>query len=156
MSSHFSRIEGGYTMRILLMRLIPKIHRAVFRLTRGRTGGRMGSMSIMLLTTTGRRTGQPRATPVAYFMDGDRYVLAGSNGGLDTDPAWVLNIRALPTATVQVRDRTFTVEAQLATPDERDRLWARLVEIAPGYQNYAKRTSRIIPMITMTISYAAT
>lgn len=136
-------------MRKLLLRVVPRIHRAVLRLTRGRVGGRMSTMPIMLLTTTGRRTGQPRTTPLAYFMDGDRYVLTGSNAGLDTDPAWVLNIKAQPAATAQVRDRTFTVEAQIAAPAERDRLWAKLVEIAPGYQNYATRTSRTIPMVTL-------
>lgn len=136
-------------MKTLMLRLIPRVHRTLFRLTKGRFGSRMRTMPILLLTVTGRKSGQPRTTPLAYLEDAGGYVVTASNAGLDTDPAWLLNLRADPRATVQIRDRSIGVKAEVAGPRDRERLWARLIEVAPGYTEYEKQTHREIPMVLL-------
>ncbi len=125
------------------------IYILLYRLTGGKFGGKVQGLGVLLLTTTGRKTGQPRTTPLGYFEAEGNYVIIASNAGSDRHPAWFHNLRNNPHATIQINDRTFEVSAELAGPDQRGLLWARLVEIAPAYANYAKKTRREIPLITL-------
>jgi deazaflavin-dependent oxidoreductase (nitroreductase family) len=108
--------------------------------------GRVWNLPILLLTTTGRKSGVSRTTPLCYLIDGDDLVVVASNGGMDWFPDWWLNLQNDPQATVEIGRSRRTVVARAATPDERERLWATLTAIAPGYLEYERRTSRQIPL----------
>lgn len=132
-----------------LFRPIMAIAVYLYRLTGGKFGGKVQGLRVLLLTTTGRKTGKKRTTPVGYFEQDGGYVITGSNAGFDNHPAWFLNLRSIPRATIQVNDRQLEVEAEIAGPEQRARLWSRLMELAPSYGNYAKRTSREIPLVIL-------
>ncbi|MEO3743063.1 nitroreductase/quinone reductase family protein [Plantactinospora sp. B5E13] len=118
--------------------LVVPADRLVARLTRGRVIA-LGMVPSLLLTTTGRRSGQPRSTPLLAVPDGDAYVVVGSNWGRTTHPAWTVNLLADPAATVTVRGREIPVHGRLAEGAERDRLWRLLVGEWPAYQTYVHR-----------------
>ncbi len=124
-------------------------HRAVYRLTGGRLLGRVAGMPVLLLTTTGRRSGQARTTPLTYFEDGNELVVVASNGGEDRPPAWWLNLRAHPDATITIGPRSHSVTARDATNEEHARLWPMITTTHPGYAAYARRTTRPIPVILL-------
>lgn len=111
-------------------------------------GHRLGPQRILLLTTTGRKSGQPRTQPLAYFRDdaGGIYVVA-SNWGNDAPPAWYLNAQANPHVRVQLRRDTFDAVATRATPDERARLWPGLIARQPRYARYQATAAREIPLV---------
>lgn len=121
-------------------------HRRLYRLSGGRAVGRVWNLSILLLTTTGRKSGASRTTPLCYFSDGDNLVVVASNGGMDWFPDWWLNLLSEPRATVEIGRSRRAVVARPASPEERARLWAALVAVAPGYLEYERRTSREIPL----------
>ncbi|MBL7497237.1 nitroreductase family deazaflavin-dependent oxidoreductase [Frankia sp. CNm7] len=104
----------------------------------------------LLLTTTGRRSGQPRRTALIYGQDGGDYVIVASVGGAPKHPLWYLNLTADPAVTVQVGADVFEATARVATPDEKARLWPRMVEVWPPYADYQKRTDRDIPVVLLT------
>jgi deazaflavin-dependent oxidoreductase (nitroreductase family) len=128
------------------LRLASAAHRTLYRLSGGRAANSVWHLSILLLTTTGRKSGTPRTTPLCYFSDGDDLVVVASNGGMDWFPDWWLNLLSQPRATVEIGRSRRTVVARQASPDERERLWATLTTIAPGYLEYQKRTRREIPL----------
>jgi deazaflavin-dependent oxidoreductase (nitroreductase family) len=107
------------------------------------------TIRVLLLTTTGRRSGKRRTAPLGYFESDDAYVITASNGGSPRQPAWYYNLRADPSATIQVGKSVIEVHAEEATGEDRDRLWARLVEVAPTYRMYGSRTNRRIPMFVL-------
>ena len=121
----------------------------LYRLTGGGIGGRVQSLPVLLLTTTGRKSGKTRTVPVGFLRDGSAYVIIASNAGLPRHPAWFLNLESHPQATIQVKKRQMQVKAETANPEKRRELWARLMEVAPGYANYEKRTSREIPVVIL-------
>jgi len=125
------------------------MHAAIYRSSGGKVMGKLGGMNILLLTTTGRKSKQTRTIPISYFSDGDAYVLTGSNNGRDQHPGWYFNLKADPHAKVQVGAEVFDVTAVQASPDEKKRLWAKLINIGPNYANYAKKTTRDIPMMML-------
>ncbi len=124
-------------------------HRAVYRLTRGRLLGRVAGMPVLLLTTTGRRSGRARTTPLTYFEDGSEFVIVASNGGEDRAPAWWLNLSAHPEATITIGARSHSVTARAATGEEHERLWPMITAAYPGYAAYAQRTTRPIPVVVL-------
>jgi len=126
-----------------------RIHRAVYRASGGRVGARLAGLDMLLLTTTGRKSGEPRTQPLACFADGDDWVVVASNGGQDHHPAWFLNLEACPDAHIQVGSEQRAVRAQVAEGAERARLWPWLVERNPIYGRYAKRTGRRIPVVVL-------
>jgi len=128
------------------LKLMSAVHRRLYRLSGGRAVGRVWHLSILLLTTKGRKTGTPRTTPLCYFTDGDDLVVVASNGGMDWFPDWWLNLMSEPRATVEIGRSRRAVVARRASPEERERLWAALTAIAPGYLEYQRRTSREIPL----------
>jgi deazaflavin-dependent oxidoreductase (nitroreductase family) len=121
----------------------------LYRISNGKIGGRLPGLEVLLLTTTGRRTGKERTTPLGYFVDQDSYIIIGSNAGFDTHPAWFYNLKSQPHATIQVKDKQFVVNAEVAGPDKRLQLWEQLSELAPFYGNYARKTHREIPMVIL-------
>jgi deazaflavin-dependent oxidoreductase (nitroreductase family) len=128
------------------LKLMSGLHRLIYRASGGRAAGKVWNMSVLLLTTTGRKTGSPRTTPLSYFADGDDLVVVASNGGMDWFPDWWLNLMSEPRASVRLGRSTRAVVAREASPEERERLWATLTAIAPGYLEYQKRTRREIPL----------
>jgi deazaflavin-dependent oxidoreductase (nitroreductase family) len=122
-----------------------------FRRNGGKVGGQFEGFPLLLLTSTGARSGAQRVNPVAYFdIDGKIYVV-GSSAGRDRDPAWAHNIRANPRASVEIgADAPLTVNAHELPRDERDRIYEILVQRAPGFADYEKQTNRIIPVFELT------
>ncbi|MER7366692.1 nitroreductase family deazaflavin-dependent oxidoreductase [Nonomuraea wenchangensis] len=120
-----------------------------FRANEGRVGGMFEGSPLLLLTTTGARSGRQVTTPVMYLPDGERYVIIASNAGADTHPAWYHNLRAHPVATVEVGTDTFQAKAVPVEGEERDQLYARMVAVAPGFADYERKTSRRIPVLAL-------
>ena len=122
------------------VRLAWYIHRALYRVTRGRVGlwrARADRWGTMRLTTTGRRTGQPRSVIIGYLQDGPDLVTLAMNGWADGEPAWWLNLQAQPDADVVLADGPRVVRGRAAAGDERSRLWDRWREIDPRLDSYA-------------------
>ena len=132
-----------------LIALITALHRFVYQKSGGRIGGRLPGKRFLLLTTTGRRTGQERTQPLLYVRDGNRFVVVGSNGGDDRAPAWWLNLKAQPEARVQADRETHAVRAREAHGAERDALWVSLDRSYQYYADYRRRTSREIPVVIL-------
>ncbi len=103
-------------------------------------------MPVLLLTTTGRRSGRRRTVPLTYLEDARNLVLVASYGGSPTHPAWFLNLEANPEVEVQIGRERRTMRARRGTPEERARLWPRVVEAYDGYASYQRRTCREIPL----------
>jgi deazaflavin-dependent oxidoreductase (nitroreductase family) len=127
-----------------------KLHTPLYRMTGGRFGHRTGGLSHLLLTATGRKSGEKRTCPLTYLEDGGRYVLIASNGGNEKHPVWYLNLKAQPRATVEVGPRKLDVIASTATGEERARLWAAAVRMNAQYATYEGITSREIPVVILT------
>jgi deazaflavin-dependent oxidoreductase (nitroreductase family) len=139
--------------RRLLVRSATKylgaLHRLLYRVSGGRLGGRVWDLPVVLLTTTGRRSGKARTVPLCSLSDGDDVVVIASYGGLDQPPAWWLNLEANPHAELLSGREQRAVTARNANPEERARLWAELTSRAPGYLEYERRTSREIPVVIL-------
>jgi len=121
----------------------------LYRLTNGAIGGRMGSQPVLLLTTTGRKSGRPHTIPISYFMDGETRFLVASNGGADRNPAWYFNLTTHPQVELQVKGERISATATPAAPDERARLWTQVVAAAPNYARYQHNTRREIPIVLL-------
>jgi deazaflavin-dependent oxidoreductase (nitroreductase family) len=125
-----------------------------FRANAGKVGPPFDGANMVLLTTTGAKTGRPRLTPLVYRRDGDRMLIIGSYGGAPKHPAWFLNLRANPTVTVEVGDGTtidrFEATATVLPDEERDELWPTITAEMPGFAEYQEKTSRKIPVIALT------
>ncbi|HEY3070195.1 MAG TPA: nitroreductase family deazaflavin-dependent oxidoreductase [Gaiellaceae bacterium] len=137
-------------MRRWLFRLTTRVHTPLYRLTKGRIGGSMGRAPILILTTTGRKTGELRSNPLLYQQDGDAYLVVASAGGQPKNPAWYRNLEANPEAEIQVKDRTLPVRAETAGPDRRPRLWQKMTAVWPGYDEYQTKTEREIPVVVLS------
>src|SRR4051812_29561733 len=124
-----------------LLRWSGKANVPLYRLSRGRIGGRVGRAPVLLLTTTGRKSGASRTAPVLYMRDGKRLVVIGSNAGNARAPAWALNLRATPEAEVEVGADRRAVRARVAEGEERADLWRRMNEEYAGFEDYRERTS---------------
>lgn len=134
----------------LVNKVLGGAHALTFRLTKGRVGGRIGEHDVVLLTTTGRRSGQPRTVPLTYLPDDGRLVLVASNGGRDQHPAWYLNLSADPNVVAQLHgDETRHLRARVATPEEKAVLWPRVVAWWDRYEGYQRKTSRDIPLVIL-------
>ena len=130
-------------------RVVAGLHTALYRATGGRVGRSVGGVPVLLLTTTGRRSGRERTTPLGYVEDGRALAVVASNGGMDWFPAWWLNLQARPEATIEIGRRRMPVRAEKADPEERARLWPRFTGLYPGYAKYEERTSREIPVVLL-------
>lgn len=137
-----------------VIKVMSRVNTWAYRVSGGRVGGnwRVGAalrapVPVCLVTTTGRKSGEPRTVPLLHFPDGDRVLLVASQGGLPKHPAWYFNVRANPEVTVQVGRRVRSMTAREATPSERAELWPRLVERYADFADYQANTSRVIPVI---------
>ena len=126
-----------------------KIHRFLLRATRGRVGSRVGGMNVLLLETTGNKSGQLRSVGLFHLEQYGRYFVVASYAGEDHDPAWAKNLRAEPKAKVTIAGRSFPVVARILEGDEREAMFGRFVEADPAYGEYTERTTREIPVFEL-------
>jgi deazaflavin-dependent oxidoreductase (nitroreductase family) len=126
------------------------LHQLVYDRSGGLIGHRLGHLTMLLLRTTGRKSGEQRTAALLYLDDGDRYVVVGSKGGSDAPPAWLLNLAANPEVEVQVGTRRLTAKARRATPAEHRRLWPKMTRLWPDYDRYQSQTRRVIPLVILT------
>jgi len=134
-------------LRRQAQRAFTGLHSRVYRLTGGRIGRSMGSAEAILLTTTGRKSGAQRTTPLTVVPDGKRLILIASNGGAQKHPDWYLNLTANPEVRIQRGAAVQTMRARTAGPAERQALWDRAVSIYSGYAGYQRKTEREIPVV---------
>ncbi|PXX61547.1 deazaflavin-dependent oxidoreductase (nitroreductase family) [Nocardia tenerifensis] len=124
-----------------------------FRANEGKVGGPFEGKDLLLLTTTGAKSGLPRTSPVAYLRDQGRLVIIASKAGAPTSPDWYHNLRANPDVTIEIGTETHQATATpIPTGPERDRLYAAMVEIMPGFAEYEQKTTRTIPVVTLNIT----
>lgn len=117
--------------------------------TDGREGHDWQGAQVLILTTTGRRSGERRSTPLIYGRHGDDYAIVASKGGADEPPAWYLNLEAKPDVEVQVRGDRFKARARTASADEKPQLWRIMTEQWPAYDEYQQKTEREIPVVVL-------
>jgi deazaflavin-dependent oxidoreductase (nitroreductase family) len=141
-----------YRMSLIKSQTIYRLHGRLYRLSGGRIGATIRGIPVLLLTTTGRKTGLPRTRTLMYLRDGDDYVIVASNAGLDKPPAWWFNLKATPRVSVQVGSRELKAVAQIAGPAEHARLWQELVELNPFYAAYQGRTDRVLDVVVLRTS----
>lgn len=146
----FEKIALFVLKRKSLVRLSTRIHIFIYRLTQGWMGGLVSGMPNLLLTTTGRRSGLKRTTPLFYLPDRQHFVVVASYGGNPKPPLWWKNLQADPIGWVQVGDKTFEVEASQAPERLKEELWPIFCRHYPSYDHYQERTDRVIPLVLLT------
>ncbi len=120
-----------------------------FRANAGKVGGPFAGKTLLLLHTTGAKTGRERVNPVAYVLDGDRYVIIASKGGAPTNPDWYHNLLANPIVSVELGTEQFMARASVATEPQRTRLYNKMIAMMAAFAEYQRRTTRVIPVITL-------
>jgi deazaflavin-dependent oxidoreductase (nitroreductase family) len=125
--------------------ILADFHEHAGQITRGRLAG----ANLLLMTSIGAKSGEPRISPLGYTRDGDRYVVVGSNSGLPHQPAWLANIRANPVVSVEVGIETFEARATITAGAERQRLWAAHVAALPHFATYEKMTERELQVVAI-------
>jgi deazaflavin-dependent oxidoreductase (nitroreductase family) len=121
-----------------------------FRANGGKVGGPFAGKSLLLLHTVGAKSGQPRINPVACIKDGDRLAIIASKGGAPTNPDWYYNILANPLVSLETGTENFQARASIAVEPERTRLYNQMVEMMPGFAEYERKTTRVIPVVILT------
>ncbi len=129
--------------------LITTANIGLIRISKGRLGASFLGVPVLLLTTRGRKTGEPRTLPLYYMTDGERVVMVASNAGTSSDPAWLLNLRATPAVDVTIGDKSRAMLAHEASPEEKDVLWPRLVQLFPKWQMMEDRSLRRFPVVVL-------
>ena len=136
-------------LRARALKAMFKAHATIYERSDGRIGGWLG-LPTLLLSVTGRKSGKIYSTPLAYFRDGDSYVVVGSDGAAKRDPQWWKNLQVDPIGTVRVGRKKLNVRATLATGAERERLWEIGKTINPMWSKYQTRTERALPVVVLT------
>lgn len=135
----------------LLTVMMTRLHVWLYRISGGRIGGRMFNSPVLLLTTTGAKSGLPRTQPLLYLdTGGSTYAIVGSYGGADKAPAWAVNLLKNPSAHIQIGARLLKVNSVVAPAPRKAELWPKLVAMYPDYQVYQGRTTRDIPVFVLT------
>jgi deazaflavin-dependent oxidoreductase (nitroreductase family) len=137
-------------MKNIFLKWFMAINTFVIRISRGRVGSKLGTQTILILHTVGRKSGQPRTVPIAYFRDAQNFFIVASNWGKDNNADWYLNLQASPRAEIELDGRLIPVMAHDAQGDEYARLWAYATEHNPPYLDYQKMTTRHIPIVVFT------
>lgn len=119
----------------------------LIRISGGRLGGSMGRQTVLILHTTGRKSGQPRAVPISYFRDGENFCIVGSNWGQEKNASWYFNLKDNPRAALEVNGEKISVLAHEAEGEEYARLWQIAIKRNPPYENYKKNVTRPIPIM---------
>jgi F420H(2)-dependent quinone reductase len=130
-------------------KLFMAIHVGIYRLSGGKLGGSMAGTRVLLLTTTGRKSGKAYTTPLGSFDHKDGYIIVASNAGQPTNPGWYFNLMSNPRVLVQVMDKVFNVTAEVLSGDARTQAWQQVITISPGYAGYEQKTNREIPLILL-------
>jgi deazaflavin-dependent oxidoreductase (nitroreductase family) len=133
----------------IMMKLFVKGHVWLYKSSGGRRGSTMRGRKILLLTTVGRKSGQPRTVPVVPFFDGAETYVMASMAGAPKDPAWYLNLRSNPDVTVQLGGDAWRARAVPLEGEERDRMWKRITAQMPDFGEYQVKTSRVIPVVKL-------
>jgi F420H(2)-dependent quinone reductase len=136
----------------LKVRVLSEIHLALYARSRGTLGRHIVGMPVLLLTTMGRKSGRRRTVPLTYFEDGDAIVLVASYGGRAHNPAWFDNLLANPEVEVRIGAERRSMRARRASPEERARLWPRVIATYDGYRVYQEKTEREIPLAVLRLS----
>lgn len=131
------------------LRWTGKLNVPIYRASGGRVGGKVGRAPVLLLTTTGRKSGEPRTAPVVYLADGENVVVINTNAGAERIPAWSLNLKANPEAEVELGRKRVPVRARVAEGDERADLWRRHNEQYAGFDDYKEKLDREISVIVL-------
>lgn len=137
------------------LRTVGRLNVPIYRLTKGRLMGAVGRAPVLLLTTTGRRSGIPRTAPVVYMRDGERFVVIGSNAGNEKAPSWALNLQAKGEAEVEIKGQRRQVLGRVALDGEREELWRMMNEQYAGFDEYKANTSREILVFVLEPRQAA-
>ncbi len=132
-----------------IFKAVTGIHVFLYRKSGGKIWGRMVGLPILLLTTTGRKTGLERTNPVVYVRDGNDYLLSASAGGADKNPAWFANLESKPDAKIEVDGKTIPVKVVITTGDERTGLYEQFKSASNNFVEYEKKTTRKIPVIRL-------
>ena len=135
-------------MRLVFL-IAKTLHGALYRLTGGRLGARVAGLPVLLLTTTGRKSGKRRTVPLSFLPAGDAYVVVASKGGAPRHPAWFLNLEADPDVEVRIGRSVEHRRARRASPEEAERLWPAVLDRSPGYGRYRAKASREIPLVLL-------
>jgi deazaflavin-dependent oxidoreductase (nitroreductase family) len=130
-------------------RLFGEEHVRVYRETGGERGYHWRGTTILLLTTTGRKSGETRTTPLIHRVDGDRWIVVASKGGAPEHPGWFLNLSENPDVEIQVRDEVIPARASVVGDEEHDRIWSLMTEVWPDYDSYQEKTDRRIPLVAL-------
>ena len=142
-------IDHNRPVRDSTVRRLSRLHAFLFRATRGLVGRRLVGSDMLLLTTTGRVSGEPHTVPLLYLSEDDTLVVIASYGGRDEHPDWYLNLVEERHVVVQVRDERREMSARTADPEERAEWWPRIVKAYEGYREYQSRTDRVIPVVLL-------
>jgi deazaflavin-dependent oxidoreductase (nitroreductase family) len=145
--SFYSRLSMA--MPASWLKTTGKLNVPLYRLSRGRLMAKVGKAPVLLLSSTGRRSGQKRTAPVLYLTDDDRLVVIGSNAGNERAPAWSFNLKANPDAEVEIRGTRRAVRARVAEDEERAELWRKFNHLYEGFDDYDARTSRDIAVFVL-------
>jgi len=144
------RPGGGHAKAIpIVVRAMSATHAFTYRLSGGRLGGSFGKAPVLLLKTTGRKSGKTRETPLMHIKDGDTYTLMASNGGRDTHPAWYWNLLTDPNASIRLGAVEQAVRAEPASPEQASQLWPKFVGMYKSYEGYRKKSARQIPIVLL-------
>lgn len=137
------------TARAADLTLLGEGHVRAYRETDGETGYLWNGAPILLMTSTGRKSGEPRTIPIIFTQYGESWVIMASKGGAPKHPAWYLNVQEDPDVEVQVKADMWTARARTAGGDEREAIWAEALKVWPSYAIYQQRTERQIPVVVL-------
>jgi len=132
-----------------MTRIFSGTHRVLYKISKGKVGGKMADAKIAILTTTGRKSGKEREVPIIAEADGDGWLIVASYSGHDEHPGWYHNLKAQPSATLQVGDGTHPVVASELDGEPRDKAWAEMAAVYPDYTAYQGATDRQIPVLRL-------
>lgn len=134
-------------MKDLFIKLFMFINAQIIRLSRGKVGSKLGTQTILILHTIGRKSGEERAIPIAYFKYETKYLIVASNWGKDQQASWYLNLKKNPSATLEVQGKVISTNAREAEGEEYAHLWSFVTKLHPPYSDYQKLTARRIPIM---------
>ena len=140
-----SELEGAGGLQEFNRKLIDE-----YRANGGKVTGPFAAAPLLLLTSTGAKSGLPRTIPIVYTGDGDRYIIIASKGGAPTNPDWFHNLAAHPEATIEVGTETISVDVTIPSGAERDRLFRAQADLMPNFDEYQEKTTRVIPVVALT------
>ena len=133
-----------------VLRVAVGLHVALYRASGGRLANRIANLPVLLITTTGRKSGKPHTNPVVYLKEGQDYLVTASAGGMSWHPGWYFNLRHVPEARIQVGGKAFDATAEIIESEERNRLYEQFKTASVNFIKYEKNAGRVIPVIRLT------